>query len=253
MTAKEFAATFDRIRRWSPEGNAPDERGTAAAMSPDSVLAAIASVRTGERISLALPINRAAGPDNPRPALHHMVDLGDVEAPEPSAYKDFIGIDYHGKAVTHLDAICHIGYRGQLFGGVNSRGAFTALGSSWAPVTTFADGIIARGVLIDMPRVTGTPWLEPGTAVRSGDIESAEAAFGVRIGPGDAILLRSGVGARRAALGSWDSSDFSAGLHIDAMELLAGRGIALLGADGDSDVRPSPVAGGCTHLCMPLP
>lgn len=207
------------------------------------MLAAVASVHTGERVSLALPINRAAGPDNPRPALHHMVDLGDVEAPEPSAHKDFIGVDYHGKAITHLDAICHIGYRGQLFGGVDSRGAFTALGSSWAPVTTFADGIVARGILLDMPPLAGASWLEPGTAVRAGDIERAEDALGVRIGPGDAVLLRAGVGARRAALGAWDSSDFSAGLHVDAMELLAGRDIGLLGADGDSDVRPSPVTG----------
>lgn len=243
VTPEEFAVLFDRIRRWPAEGAAPDEPGAAAAMGPDSVLAAVASVRSGQRVSLSLPINRAAGPDNPRPALHHMVDLGDVEAPEPSAHKDFIGVDYHGKAVTHLDAICHIGYRGQLFGGVASRDAFSALGSSWAPVTTFADGIIARGILLDMPRVTESRWLEPGTAVRASDIETAEAALGVRIGPDDAVLLRSGVGARRAALGAWDSSDFSAGLHVDALELLADREIGLLGADGDSDVRPSPVAG----------
>lgn len=243
MTAEEFAVLFDRLRRWPSGGVAPDERGAAAATGPDAVLAAAASVRTGERVSLALPINRSAGPDNPRPALHHMVDLGDVEAPEPSAHKDFIGVDYHGKAITHLDAICHIGYRGQLFGGVDSRGAFTALGSSWAAVTMFTDGIIARGVLLDMPRLAGAAWLEPGTAVRASDIESAEASLGVRIGPGDAVLLRTGVGARRSAVGAWDSSDFSAGLSVDAMELLAHRDIALLGADGDSDVRPSQVAG----------
>ncbi|MER7187269.1 hypothetical protein ABT404_48755, partial [Streptomyces hyaluromycini] len=34
-----------------------------------------------------------------------------------------------------------------------------------------------------------------------------------------------------------------AGLHVDAVPLLAERGIALLGGDGDSDVRPSPVDG----------
>ncbi len=152
-----------------------------------------------------------------------MVDLGDVEAPEPSAHKDFIGVDYHGKAMTHLDAICHIGYRGQLFGGVASRGAFSSLGSSWAAVTMFTDGIIARG---DTDRhAAGGRVAMAGTGHRRAGrrYRGAEAALGVRIGPRDAVLLRSGVGARRAALGAWDSSDFSAGFHVDAMELLAHR------------------------------
>lgn len=57
------------------------------------------------------------------------------------------------------------------------------------------------------------------------------------------MLLRSGHQRRRRELGAWDSASASAGLHVDAMPLLAQRAIALLGGDGDSDVRPSPVAG----------
>jgi kynurenine formamidase len=66
--------------------------------------------------------------------------------------------------------------------------------------------------------------------------------------------------ARRTALGAWDSGEASAGLHVDALPLLAERGVALLGGDGDSDVRPSPVKGvhspvhalALTALGMPL-
>ena len=169
--------------------------------------------------------------------------MPNVEPPEPSAHKDFLGFDYHGKAVSHLDALCHIGYRGELFGGVASAAAFSSLGSQWAAVTNLADGLVVRGVLIDVPRVRGLERLEPGDGVRAADLEQAEEALSVRIGPGDAVLLRSGHGARRAALGAWDSDAASAGLHVDAMPLLADRGIVLLGGDGDSDVRPSPVAG----------
>jgi hypothetical protein len=242
LSEAEFAALFESLRGWTA-GTAPDERGTMAAITPEMTRTALAVPRLGRQVSLALPINRTTGPDNARPALHHMVDLGDVEAPEPTAHKDFIGLDYHGKAVTHLDAICHIAYRGELYGGVATDTAFSSLGSSWAAVPHLASGIILRGVLIDMPVVRDLPWLEPGTGVRAADIEAAEQALGFTITAGDAVLLRSGHGARKAALGAWNSDNASAGLHVDAMPLLADRAVALLGGDGDSDVRPSPVDG----------
>src|SRR4051812_4988971 len=228
VSQAEFDLLFDRLRRWTP-GEPTDERGAVTGVTPEVVLDALATPRSGRTVSLALPINRTSGPDNAKPALHHMVDLGDVEPPEPSAHKDFLGFDYHGKAVSHLDALCHIGYRGELFGGVASAAAFSSLGSQWAAVTNVADGLVVRGVLIDVPRVRGVEWLEPGDGVRAADLEQAEEALSVRIGPGDAVLLRSGHGARRAALGAWDSDAASAGLHVDAMPLLADRGIVLLG------------------------
>jgi kynurenine formamidase len=259
LSQPEFDTLFDRLRRWAPGGVA-DERGTFASITPEATLAALAVPRSGRTVSLALPINRTSGPDNAKPALHHMVDLGDVEAPEPSAHKDFIGLDYHGKATTHLDAICHIGYRGELFGGVSSAAAFSSLGSGWAAVTNLAGGFVLRGVLLDVPAATGIEWLEPGTAVRADDIARTAEVLGVDVGPGDAVLLRTGHGARRAVHGPWNSDNASAGLHVDAMPLLADLGVVLLGADGDSDVRPSPVAGvhspihalALTALGMPL-
>jgi kynurenine formamidase len=241
LSQAAFDAVFDALSRWSPDGT--DQRGAPAGITDQQRRDALSVPRSGRSVSLSLPINRTSGPDNAKPALHHMVDLGDVEAPEPSAHKDFIGLDYHGKATTHLDALCHIGYRGQLFGGIPSSEAFSSLGSSWAPVTTLAGGLILRGVLLDMPVVRGVSWLEPGTAVHADDILAAEQALGFQVRPGDAVLLRSGHGARKSALGAWNSDNASAGLHVDAMPLLAERGIVLLGGDGDSDVRPSPVSG----------
>ena len=242
LTRDEFDALFDRLRRWG-EQTEPDQRGALAGLDDAQRLRALAAARTGTTIGLAHPIDKQVGPDNNKPALHHMVDLGDIEAPEPSAHKDFIGLDYHGKATSHLDAVCHIGYRGQIYGGVSSRDAFTSAGSNWAAVTTMSAGLVLCGVLVDMPAVLGVPWLPPGTALRAGDIERAEDRLGFRIGAADAVLLRSGHGARKAAMGPWNADGASAGLHVDAMPLLADRGIALLGGDGDSDVRPSPVAG----------
>ena len=258
LTQEEFHREFIRLRRWS--GSDTDQRGTLAGLTDEHRLMALASAHTGRAISLALPINRDVGPDNSRPAQHHMVELGDIEAPEPSAYKDFIGLDYHGKATTHLDALCHIGYEGKLFGGISSQDVYTAIGSSWAAVTNMSAGILLRAVLIDMPTVRSVPWLPPGAAVRASDLLEAERFLGIQIREHDAVLLRTGHRARPTSSSPRTSDQASAGLHVDAMPLLAERGIAVLGADGDSDVRPSPVSGvhspihalALTALGMPL-
>lgn len=242
LSVEEFDDLFDQLAPWR-RGEPVDERGRLGSLGPGDVLAALQVVTHGVAVSLALPLNREAAPDNRHPALHHMVDLGDVEAPEPSAHKDFLGLDYHGKAVSHLDALCHIGYRSQLFGGIDTSEALSSLGSAWGAVTNLASGVFVRAVLYDIPRVRGVDWLEPGEAVHREDLLEAEEALGVSVRPGDALLLRSGHQLRRSRLGPWDSDAASAGLHVDAMTLVAEREVVLLGGDGDSDVRPSPVDG----------
>jgi kynurenine formamidase len=171
-----------------------------------------------------------------------MTDLGDVERPEPSAHKDFIAVDHHGKAVTHLDALCHIAYRGRLYDGLASSEVIDAGGARFGAVSDLG-ALVTKGLLLDLPVVFGTDWLQPGQAVHAEDVIAAERTLGVTIGEGDAVLLRSGHARRRREAGSWNPDAASAGFHVDALPLLAERGIALLGGDGDSDVRPSPVEG----------
>ncbi|WDV49266.1 cyclase family protein [Streptomyces coeruleorubidus] len=199
---------------------------------------------------MALPWNTMPGPDNGRPALHHLTELGDVEPPEPTCHKDFIAADYHGKGVSHLDALSHIAYRGQLYDGRRARVRRCQVGPVRRGRRPRSPG--DPGVLLDMPAVLGRDWLEPGTAVHAEDVLAAEKVLGVTIGEGDAVLLRSGHFRRRRELGAWNPDEASAGFHAVAMPLLAERGIALLGGDGDSDVRPSPVEG-VSSPCTPWP
>lgn len=245
MTRESFDALFSRLRRWDRPEVPPGHVGYGAmgGVGPEQRAGAAALVRAGESVSLALAIDRTSGPDNLKPAMHHMVDQTDVEAPEPQANKDFLGFDYHGKAVTHLDALCHIAYRGQLHGGVASKDVVTSLGSRHYPVAELRDGMVMRGVLLDAPVFRGVPWLEPGEAVGPEEVLAIAAQQGVELRTGDAVLLRSGHLARKDALGAWNPDAASAGIHPTVMELLAERGTAVLGGDGDSDVRPSPVEG----------
>ncbi|MBO4258114.1 cyclase family protein [Streptomyces griseorubiginosus] len=240
VSRREFDALFDAVRTWGRWS--PADRGAFNRVTPDHVLRAAALVRTGTVVPLGLPWNTRPGPGNRKPALHHMTDLGDVEAPEPSTHKDFIAADYHGKGISHLDALCHIAYRGRLYDGRTAHEVVDAGGARFGAVSALGP-LVTRGVLLDLPAVLETRWLEPGRAVRAEDVVAAEKALGVTIGEGDAVLLRSGHVRRREELGAWDPDTASAGFHVDALPLLAERGIALLGADGDSDARPSPVDG----------
>ncbi|MGW1164592.1 cyclase family protein [Streptomyces sp. NPDC002550] len=240
VSRREFDVLFEAVRTWGRW--TPADRGAWNRVTADHVRRATAGVRSGVVVPLALPWNTRPGPDNRRPALHHMTDLGDVESPEPSTHKDFIAADYHGKGVTHLDALCHIAYRGQLYDGRTARDVVGTAGARFGAVSALGP-LVTRGVLLDLPAVLGMRWLEPGQAVHARDITAAERALGVTITEGDAVLLRSGHVRRRTELGAWDPDTASAGFHVDAVPLLAERGVALLGGDGDSDVRPSPVEG----------
>ncbi|MEW2578533.1 cyclase family protein [Streptomyces syringium] len=240
VSREEFDALFAAVRTWGRW--APADRGAWNRVTADHVRRATALVRSGTVVALARPWDTAPGPDNSKPALRYLSDLGDVEPPEPSTHKDFIGTDYHGKGVSHLDALSHVAYRGQLYDGGTARELVGAGGAHFGDVSALGP-LVTKGVLLDLPAVLGTSWLEPGQAVRAADVAAAEEALGVEIGEGDAVLLRVGRFRRRRELGAWDLDAASAGLHVEAMPLLAERGIALLGGDGDSDVRPSPVEG----------
>ncbi|MFI0715080.1 cyclase family protein [Streptomyces inhibens] len=240
VSRQEFDALFATVRTWGRW--APADRGAWSRVTPDHVRRAAALVRSGTVVPMARPWNTVPGPDNSKPALHYMSDLGDVEPAEPSTHKDFIAVDYHGKAVSHLDALSHVAYRGQLYDGRSARELIDAGGARFGAVSALG-ALVTKGVLLDLPAVLGGTWLEPGRAVHAEDIVAAEKALDVTIDDGDAVLLRSGSFRRRQELGAWDPDTASAGFHVNAMPLLAERGIALLGGDGDSDVRPSPVEG----------
>ncbi|WP_115726907.1 cyclase family protein [Actinomyces culturomici] len=241
VSQAEFDSVFKSVCRWGQY--AEPSRGAWQTVGPEKVREAAALVESGTTVQMALPWNTVSGIDNPNPALHMMVELGDREPPEPSCNKDFLGVAFHGKAVSHLDALSHIAYRGELFDGHPTKDTVNATGTDFGDVAALGH-LVTACVLLDFAAVKGVDWIEPGTAFHAEDILEAEEKLGVEIQPGDAVLVRSGHFARRAALGPWNPDvEGSAGLHVDAMPLLAERGIVLLGGDGDSDVRPSPTPG----------
>ena len=147
-------------------------------------------------------------------------------------------MNIHGNVDSHIDALSHVIFDGTLYNGLNA-GAVTPAGATELSIEAAAGGIVGRGLLLDIPRLRGVPWLEPGDHVTADDLIAAEAAQEVRIEPGDLLFVRVGHRSRRRALGPWDAARARAGLHPAAMELLAERRIGALGSDSNNDTAPS--------------
>src|SRR5436309_5573828 len=244
VTAAEFAELFRGVSSWGRWGER-DERGALNRLAPERVVAASRLVRDGTTVTLSLPMNTKAAEDNPEPAVHYMTTtqaVGEDESGKLRFAKDFVGADYHHDGHTHIDALCHVIYDGSLYNGAPA-GAVTDRGAAADSIEVLANGLVARGVLLDVPRLRGVPWLEPGEHVFPDDIEQAETEQGVRVEEGDVLLVRVGHAARRAALGPWDAMSAKAGLHPTVAPLLAERGIAALGSDGNNDTAPTAVDG----------
>jgi kynurenine formamidase len=246
MSHQEFDKIFKKVCNWGKWGP-NDELGTLNYIRPAHVKNAARLVRSGRTVSLAIPINKLAGPENPNPPAHYMVRSHDVPVPqgEPRFAVDYLGSVFHGDCHTHLDALCHISYKGKLYNGKPAN-AVTSQGPSLQDITAYAQGIVGRGVLLDIPRLRKVKWLEPGEAVTAAELEQAEKAQGVRLGPGDILVFRTGHHRRRLERGPWDNSydgEGKAGLAAAAMLWLHQRQVAVFLPDGDGETVPSRVDG----------
>lgn len=246
LNVREFDELFAKVcnwGRWGPD----DERGTLNYLTPEHVRAAAALVRSGRTVSLTLPISTVAGPDDPRPALHYMVRTFDIPSPRgcTQSAADFLASEVHGNTRTHLDALCHAAYNGKLYNG-KPASAVTSRGSTTLDITAYRHGIVGRGVLLDIPRLRGVKWLEPGDAVTRDELEASERTQGVSLRQGDIFLFRTGQQRRRLELGPWDSGyegEGRAGLHATAMLLLHERKVAAFLPEGDGEAVPGHVEG----------
>ena len=223
VTLAEFEEIFEAVKNWGRWGPG-DERGTLNYLTPGHVRAAAALVRSGRQVTMSIPMSTVAGPDNPSPVTHHVVQGHDIDIGSGSLTfaTDYLGLAFHGDCHTHIDALCHIAYRGQVYNGRPALEVMTTRGATALDVTAYDTGLVGRGVLLDIPRLRGVKWLEPGEAVTRAELEAAEQAQGVRLGEGDILVFRTGHHRRRLELGAW-CNDYppagagKAGLHVDTI------------------------------------
>jgi len=224
--------------RWGPD----DQLGALNLITPAITAAATATVRSGRTVSCARPLNTEPAPDNPVPVAHHMIGTA-----TEGWGADYFAIAPHGFATSHIDALCHIFYEGRLFNGYDT-GTVTAHGATRLGIHQLHNGIVTRGVLLDIPALRGVDALEPGEPIFPEDLEAAEERAGLHAQEGDALLIRTGRWSWRDTHGPWELAARAAGLDAACLAWLRARDVATLGSDAVSDVLPSRVE----RVAMPI-
>jgi kynurenine formamidase len=239
---KVTAATVDQwmkeLSNWGRWGK-DDQLGTLNLITPAKRKQAAALVKEGLPVSMAHETLKEKASDNGDPFTHQMKSTG-AAALDGKWSIDVYGVLYHGLAHTHMDSLCHMFYKGKMYNGFPQE-EVTAAGAKKLAITNVKNGIFTRGILMDIPRLKGKPYLEPGEAIYPQDLDAWEKKAGIKTGPGDVIFIRTGRWARRAAKGP--SGDQVAGLHASCAKWIKSRDIAMLGSDAASDVLPSGVDG----------
>ena len=222
ISVEQFHAWMEELSNWGRWGE-DDEMGAANLMTPAKRKEAAGLVRSGTTVSLAHDFLTEPAEDVREPYQLQM-SIND----EAQNSGDRIEVYFHGISYSHLDGLCHVFYQDTLYNGHDYRDVVTDDGCSLMDTTQMKDGLVTKGVLVDMARLKGVPYLEPGTKLYVEDIEAWEEQAGVRIGSGDALLLRTGRWARREAMGAGGAMS---GWDASVMPWMAERDVALLGAD----------------------
>ena len=243
MSRAEFDALLkqvDNSGRWGEQ----DERGTLNLITPDVRRTAASEVKTGVTMSLAREMVHGQPEGGLGPIAVDLLVVSDsIIGPSDGSVVwavERTSLMYHGWSYTHIDALSHMpAYHGRGYNKVRSAHA-PPVGQARNSVAAMRDGLMTRGVLIDLPALKGVRYVAPGGAITAEDFEAWEKRAGLRVRPGDIVLVRSG---RWSEAASAANVAGSAGIHPSAATWLRARGVAALGDEGGTDTRPTTVEG----------
>jgi kynurenine formamidase len=236
-------ATLDRwmqeLSNWGRWGK-EDQMGTVNLITPAKRKAAAALVREGYSVSLSSDAETVKSADNEFPFGHEMIATGN----DPNAMfgMDTYSTRYHGKVLTHLDALSHMFYQGKMYNGYSQQ-QVNRQGAQQLAVTAYKNGLISRGVLMDIPALKGVKYLDLSTPIYPADLDAWEKKAGVKVGSGDIVFVRTGRWARRREKGPWDTEVSAAGMHASCARWFHQRDVAMVGSDTHGELMPSPVPG----------
>jgi kynurenine formamidase len=238
-----MAARCSNRGRWGPE----DEWGTVNYITAAKILEAAQLIRRGRVFSLAIPFDEhgpQTGPGRMNPMLAMRstgTDFVSGSRRNPSgigAADDMLTLSLQG--ATHWDALSHIFDHGVMWNGY-SAGLVNSFGAQRNGVQHLRDRIVSRGILLDIARWKGAPWLDPGYAITEADLEACRGDEAVAVRPGDIVLVRTGqMGyCQRHGWGSYAGGD-APGLSFFTAEWLYRSQIAGIASDTwGVEVRPN--------------
>lgn len=234
----DFRRAMDELSNWGRWGP-DDELGAANFITPAKRTAAARLVREGISVSLAHDIPQEQAPEGGAFLEREVLNIRSGGASDRYAYTG----TYHGVVHSHLDSVaCHVMYEGKGYNGFAMEEIEEAGGCPRGSIHALRNGVFTRGILFDATLLPGRGqpggWVEPGTVIRAADLEELERIQGVRVEPGDVILLHTGRWLRRDAVGAWPTSEGVAGYHGDVAYFLKERGVSFIGHDMWNDAYP---------------
>jgi kynurenine formamidase len=185
-------------KNWGRWG-AGDELGAANLLTPDVVLAAASTIRSGKVFTLGTEFGNGDDPIWPGRAQAQRYNTQDRSAytsgkkqsnPGGTEYADdYIAMFLQG--ATHYDGLGHVWYDNQIYNGFPADS--TILGMDKGSVLPLArKGVVGRGVLVDIARYFGKDYLDKGEAVELADVLGCLEKQQVEITPGNILLVRTG-------------------------------------------------------------
>jgi kynurenine formamidase len=231
---EEVLGYFTSLSNWGRWG-ADDGLGTLNHITPEVRRAAAAAVRIGRSVSAAWPeseIGRETQVFSDPTAGGEYAD-GSMVAIEN------IGFCFHGRDMTHLDSLAHMAWEGKTYNGhqIEEKVGVEA-GATVLDVVEASNGIVTRGVLIDVPAVV--PDYSPDQPVTVEMLEAAETAHGFTVRAGDAVLVRTGYAQVREANGGSSPEGARTGMDARCLAWLHERDVAVFGSDTTHDIEPFP-------------
>ena len=258
-TETQVLEWFESLSNWGRWGG-DDQLGCLNLITPEKRKRAAVLVQEGVPVSCARPITTEMAPDISFQVQRYMVDSGegrDTDTPERKVTRrgaaEFVGMVFHGQTITHIDALSHYSWDGTLYNGKPASMITSREGAQTHSIEPASDGIVSRGVLLDIARVRGVPWLAADDPVMPEDLEEAERLQGVRVEEGDILLVRTGNYRRRLEQGGLSASEPSTACQVACAPWFRERGVAMFGTDTSNDIRPSqyPNIGSPLHtMCL---
>lgn len=211
-----------------------DQRGTLNLLTPERVARASKLVRRGARFPLGMPIGASAPAGRGAPLHLFRYTASDVIMNDPglvpgkSISDDYIVMALQG--TTQLDALSHFGAEHCMYNGYWVGSVTAASGARRLGIHHWRDGVVGRGVLLDVARHLGVDCIEPGLAIGPDVLDEVAQAQKVDVEPGDILMVRTGWVGSCFTSGQVDMINCG-GLSGAAVPWLSEHDVAMLGAD----------------------
>lgn len=208
--------------RWGSKGAA----GAVNLITAEKRVASARLVRSGRTVSLSRPWPVKPTAENPDPASLYVMSDG---TPSDGGAVDYLGVAYHGHSVTHVDSLAHVWDQDGLWEGHDPWETIAPSGVKHGSVDAWKDGIVTRGVMLDVPKHRGEKYVTLDEPVHGYELEEIADREGLTVEAGDALVVYSGREAFAAEHGgTWGGHAEMPGLHPSCLPFMREHDVSVL-------------------------